>query len=158
MGARGKGHWIRDLSLGALGEGPGREAEPMFSDRHKMPSCHEAMRKWPPVGTGYLSHHGCEERGLCHKDLLLGTSRGACGLLLVLLCHYLLLEEAKLPFCHQVRQSGECCVLPAMCQTSWVQISACGLSKLTSGLSASVSPPIKCGWCRPAEQQFQGSV
>lgn len=98
----------------------------MFSDRHKPPSCHEAMRKWPPVGTGYLSHHGCEERSLCRKGLLLGTCRGARGLLLVLLCYYLLLEEAKLPFCHEVRQSGEFYVLPAVCQTSWVQISARG--------------------------------
>lgn len=76
MGARGRGHWIRDLSLGALVEGLGQEAEPKSSDRHKQPACHEAMRKWPPVGTGYLSHYGCEERVSAIKIFCRGLAGG----------------------------------------------------------------------------------
>lgn len=60
------------------------------------------------------------------------------------------LEEARLCFYHQIRQSSIGLYAPTLYQTLWIQISApsltCGFEQLTSALSTSVSPPIECGW------------
>lgn len=108
---------MKGLGWGHLRRAQGERLSQRSPDKHEQPSCHEPVRKRPPVDMGYLFFTTAVKKEVSAAKIFswgLAEGPAPCSWL----SYAFLLEEAKLSFCHETRQSGIGVHAPHLCQIS----------------------------------------